>query len=128
LSDSRWLITQIVLDGEFPLYPLKGKRTEVEMSKRDLRVTFRVSVKELKHIDDLVTKSNMSLSEYLRHASTNRKIKVVDGLPEFSKELRAVGRNLNQLTRLCNQGKITCLDLGGIKRKVAVITEKIIEL
>jgi len=101
---------------------------EVEMSKRDLRVTFRLSDKELKHIDNLATKSNMSLSEYLRQASTNKKIKVVDGLPEFSKELRAVGRNLNQLTRLCNQGKITCLDLGGIKRKVAVITEKIIEL
>ncbi len=98
------------------------------MSKRDLKLSFRVSEHELERITSLSRKANLSLSEYLRHASTHKTINVVEGLGEFSKELRSVGRNLNQLTRLCHQGRIECLDLGSIKRNIAAITEKISEL
>ena len=97
------------------------------MSKREQRLIFRLSDKELRKVQKLADRAGMTVSEYLRYSSTHKKINVVDGLDDFSKELRAVGRNLNQLTRLCNQGKIQCLDLGSIKNKIAKITEKVSE-
>ena len=98
------------------------------MDKKDQRLIFRVSENELHRVQKLADRAGMTVSEYLRYASTHKKINVVDGLDEFSKELRAVGRNLNQLTRLCNQGKIQCLDLGSIRNRFAKMTEKISEL
>ena len=103
------------------------KRLEEIMSKREQRLIFRLSDKELRKVQKLADRAGMTVSEYLRYSSTHKKINVVDGLDDFSKELRAVGRNLNQLTRLCNQGKIQCLDLGSIKNKIAQITEKVSE-
>ena len=98
------------------------------MSKRDQRLIFRVSENELRRVQKHADRAVMTVSEYLRHASLNKKINVVDGLDEILKELRAIGRNLNQLTRLSNQGRIQCLDLSSIRNRIAKITEKICEL
>ena len=98
------------------------------MSNKEIKLGFRVTDQDFMRIVSLAKKSNLSMSEFLRRASTNKKINVVEGLGEFSKELRAVGRNLNQLTRLCHQGRLECLDLSGIKQNIAAITEKINEL
>ncbi len=97
------------------------------MSNRNRRITFRLNDHENNMLKRRAEMANMSISEFLRNTALNHKIKVIDGLPEFSKELRAIGTNLNQLTRLCNQGRIQCLDLGSIKNKIAKITERISE-
>ena len=38
-------------------------------------------------------------------------------LGEVLKEQKAIGRNINQITTLCNMGKITCPDLQEVKQK-----------
>ena len=43
----------------------------------------------------------------------------MDGLTETAKEIKAIGRNLNQLTTLCNIGKIYCPDLIEMKKEYA---------
>ena len=97
------------------------------MSNRNRRITFRLSDHENNVLKRRAEIANMSMSEFLRHTALNHKIKVIDGLPEFSKELRAIGTNLNQLTRLCNQGRIECLDLGSIKVEIAKIIDQVSE-
>ncbi len=92
------------------------------MSNRNNKLTFRVTDYELSIIHARTAKASMTLSNYLRHTSTNKKINVIDGLSDFTKELRGIGRNLNQLTRLCNQGRIQCLELKGIRNSIATIT------
>ena len=60
----------------------------------------------------------MDLTKYLTMCALNKDIVVIENLKEFQVELRRIGNNLNQLTRLCNEGIITCLELANIKKQV----------
>ena len=60
----------------------------------------------------------MNLTKYLTMCALNKDIVVIENLKEFQVELRRIGNNLNQLTRLCNEGIITCLELENIKKQV----------
>ena len=91
------------------------------MSNRNKRLIFRVTEHELNTILSKTKKANMTLSNYLRNTSMNKKINVIEGLSDLSTELRRIGGNLNQLTRLCNQGRIQCLELNGIRNSIASI-------
>lgn len=59
----------------------------------------------------------MNFTEFITRSALNKKITVVDGLPEILKEVKAIGRNLNQLTTLCNMGKIICPELSELKEQ-----------
>ena len=49
----------------------------------------------------------MTVTDYLCLCGLGKKIVRVDGLDKVLSELKAQGRNLNQLTTLANMGKIT---------------------
>ena len=53
--------------------------------------------------------ANMTLTDYLCICGLGQEIVQVDGLDDILSELKAQGRNLNQLTTLANMGKITVL-------------------
>ena len=55
----------------------------------------------------------------------NRIIYEIEGLEKSLAELKAIGRNLNQLTVLCNMGKIQALELAEIKRQFGAVVESI---
>lgn len=59
----------------------------------------------------------MNFTEFVTRSALNKQITVVDGLPEILKEVKAIGRNLNQLTTLCNMGKIICPELSELKEE-----------
>ena len=82
------------------------------------RVNFRITEKELQKIKEKAKKSNMNLTKYLTVCALKKDIVVIENLKEFQVELRRIGNNLNQLTRLCNEGIITCLELENIKKQV----------
>lgn len=64
-------------------------------------------------------KANMNFTEFVTAAAMNKPITVIDGLGDVLKEQKAIGRNINQLTMLCNMGKIICPDLGELKNQYA---------
>lgn len=68
-------------------------------------------------------KANMNFTEFVTRSALNKKITVVDGLPEILKEVKAIGRNLNQLTTLCNMGKIICPELSELKERYSKSVE-----
>ena len=53
--------------------------------------------------------ANMTLTDYLCICGLGKEILRVDGLDDVLSELKAQGRNLNQLTTLANMGRITIL-------------------
>ena len=54
----------------------------------------------------------MSTGAYVRAAALRHRVVVIDGLREFTHELKGIGRNLNQLVVLSNTGKIKDVYLG----------------
>lgn len=64
-------------------------------------------------------KANMNFTEFVTAAAMNKPVTVINGLNDVLKEQKAIGRNINQLTTLCNIGKIICPDLGELKNQYA---------
>ena len=73
-------------------------------------------------------RAGRTTSEFMIQTALNRKIIVIDGLPEMVRELKALGRNLNQLTVLCNMGRLQCTDLGPFTEKLADIHSELARL
>lgn len=66
-------------------------------------------------------KANMNFTEFVTSAALNKPVTVINGLRDVLKEQKAIGRNLNQLTTLCNMGKIVCPDLRELKEQYAEV-------
>ena len=68
------------------------------------------------------------MTAYITSAALGKQIIIVDGLENSLSELKAIGRNLNQLTALCHMGKIKSLDLGEVKNQFGAMVESITNL
>ena len=99
-----------------PLILQKERITTKTITKNKL-VALRFRKNEYNLIKSTADKANMNFTEFITRSALNKKITVVDGLPEILKEVKAIGRNLNQLTTLCNMGKITCPELSELKEQ-----------
>lgn len=73
-------------------------------------------------------KAEMNFTEFVTISALNKKIVKIDGLSDLLKEIKAIGRNLNQLTTLCNMGKIICPDLAELKANYAKAAEALVEI
>ncbi len=73
-------------------------------------------------------KVNMNFTEFVTAAAMNKRITVINGLSEVLKEQKAIGRNINQLTTLCNMGKIVCPDLQELKQQYAEVLTTLNEI
>ena len=87
------------------------------MRKTD-RIEIRVTPEEKMNITLKRKQANQSISEFLINSSTGKNIVVINELPEMVTELRRIGNNINQLTRLANSRVITCVDLEGTKKEL----------
>ncbi len=73
-------------------------------------------------------KVNMNFTEFVTAAAMNKPITVINGLSDVLKEQKAIGRNINQLTTLCNMGKIVCPDLQELKQQYAELLTTLNEI
>jgi len=79
------------------------------MQKKTEIVTARMTPKVKELLQQKAQDANMTLTEYLTICGLGQKIVRLEGLDAVFSELKAQGRNLNQLTTLANMGKITVL-------------------
>ena len=86
--------------------------------KKTERIEIRVTPEEKMTITLKSKQANQSISEFIIKSSTGNKIIVINELPEMITELRRIGNNINQLTRLANSKVITCVDLEGTKKEL----------
>ncbi len=74
-------------------------------------VAMRFRENDYETIKRKADKANLNFTEFVTKSALDKPIVIIDGLSEVLKEQKAIGRNLNQLTTLCNMGKIDCPDL-----------------
>ncbi len=67
----------------------------------------------------------MNITDYMVNAGIKRKRKIAitnfPNLYDVKIELKRIGNNLNQSTRLCNEGKINAIGLEDLKSEVSKI-------
>lgn len=73
--------------------------------QKDKTYAFRVRSADLKKIKTKAKRANLTVTDYLTACALNKEITVIDGLDGVLSELKAQGRNLNQLTILSHQGR-----------------------
>jgi len=97
--------------------------------KRDKQINIRLRSDEYLKVHNLMEKSDLCLSEYVRKCILGKEIVTVYGIKEFLEGLNRIGNNLNQLTRKVNQGKIKELgdDLAQINHNLNTVFEKILK-
>ena len=89
---------------------------------------FRITEKDLNTINKKARKAKMTTTDYITNTALNKEIVVIDGLLELRTEMRRIGDNLNQLTRLCHQGRITAVRLEVTEALIGEINTKLEEL
>ncbi|WP_347488683.1 hypothetical protein ABDB91_15980 [Desulfoscipio sp. XC116] len=69
------------------------------------RFDIRMTTQEKASIIGRAKRTGRTTSEFMIDTALNRKIIVIDSLPEMVSQLKALGRNLNQLTVLCKSSR-----------------------
>ena len=90
-------------------------------TKKDTRITIRLTPEQYESIAARADTAQMSVGAYVRAAAMRHRVVVVDGLPEITRELKDIGRNLNQLTVLANMGRIAEVNLGEATAALAAL-------
>lgn len=73
---------------------------------KDKRLSIRISAEDLAVIKSKAKKSNMNLTPYVTQVALGKQIVVITDLEQVARELKAIGRNLNQTIMLANKGRI----------------------
>ena len=73
---------------------------------KDVRLTMRLTPEQYESICARAETAQMTPSAYARAAAMRHKVTVVPGLKELTHELKAIGRNINQLTVLAHEGRV----------------------
>ncbi|WP_312941134.1 plasmid mobilization protein [Oscillibacter sp.] len=86
---------------------------------------FRISESTYQTLKRKARRGKVTMTEFLERAITDKEVVVVDGVQELIGELKAIGRNLNQLTTLANMGKVDAVYLAETKAQLSGIYEKL---
>ena len=78
---------------------------------KDKKFAFRVSERDLNQIRLKAKRARMTATDYLVTSALSKDIVVIDGIEPLISQLKAVGKNLNQLTTLAHMGRIQAVRL-----------------
>lgn len=97
--------------------------------KRENQVKFYLNDDELKILEKKVKKSKLKKTEYLRKSALEKDIFVIGGIRQLAYQLSKIGNNINQLTKLINQGIISDTgDLKKLEEEYQRVFEEILEI
>ena len=95
---------------------------------KDIRLTVRLTPEQYDSICARAEKAQMTPSAFVRAAAMRHRVTVIDGLREFTHELKGIGRNLNHLTVLVNEGHVTEINLSSAMKTLGEIYDRLSEL
>ena len=96
--------------------------------KKSEIITLRVTPRTKKTIYDRAKDAGLTVTDYLCYSGLGKEIVRVDGLDQVLSELKAQGRNLNQLTTLANMGRVTVVNGDTLAENYGKIYEQLLEL
>ncbi len=85
---------------------------------KDKKINIRLTEKEKSIIEAKAKKLNMTITKFIISSCLKDKIVIINGLDKIDTELRRIGNNINQLTRLANEKIITVIDLKELRMEV----------
>ena len=85
---------------------------------KDKNINIRLTEKEKNIIESKAKKLNMTITKFIVSSCLKDKIVIVNGLDKVDTELRRIGNNINQLTRLANEKIITVINLKELRMEV----------
>jgi hypothetical protein len=96
--------------------------------KRNIQTNIRMTEDEIKKIKKKAKSANMTFSNYIIASALNNEVIVIDGIKDFTHQLSKVGTNLNQLTMLCHQGRITIPDITETNKMLKDLWEYLVSI
>ncbi len=88
-------------------------------------VAMRFRENDYETIKQKADKAKMNFTEFVTRSALNKPVTVINGLDKVLKEQKAIGRNLNQLTMLCNMGKIVCPELSEMIDQYSAVYDRL---
>ena len=85
---------------------------------KDKKINIRLTEKEKSIIESKAKKLNMTITKFIVSSCLKDKIVIINGLDKVDIELRRIGNNINQLTRLANEKIITVINLKELQMEV----------
>ena len=110
-----------------PPSPQGGERSLMQRKKTAI-ITARMTpgIKDL--IQHQAKQAGMTVTDYIITCALGKEIVRVDGLDEILAEVKAQGRNLNQLTTLANMGRIQVLRSDELIDSYADLCQKLLRI
>ena len=96
--------------------------------KKTAIVTARMTPEVKQRLQERAQDAHMTLTDYLIICGLGQEIIHVKGLDAVLAELKAQGRNLNQLTTLANMGRLTVLRADDLADSYTALCEQISRL
>lgn len=92
------------------------------------KLSIRISDEDLQTLHHKAERAKLSLTEYVTKCGLGKQIVVINGLDEVIRQQKAIGRNLNQITTLCNMGKIDCVNLQLLTEEYITLNQTLTKL
>ena len=109
--------------------PLKGgKGTIMQREKKTEIITLRVTPQVKERIRAKAQELGLTVTDYLCLCGLGKRIVRVDGLDQVLSELKAQGRNLNQLASLANMGKVNIVYGDRLAERYEQVSEQLRQL
>ena len=96
--------------------------------KKSEIITLRVTPRVKEAIRERAKAAGLTVTDYLCYSGLGKEIVRVEGLEQVLSELKAQGRNLNQLTTLANMGKVTVVYGDKLAESYQQISEQLRQL
>lgn len=80
------------------------------MKRKTSILTARLTPAEKAAIERKAKQANMTVTDYIVKCAMGKNVLPIQNLEPILSELKAQGRNLNQLTKLANMGRITVVN------------------
>ena len=93
--------------------------------KKSEIITLRVTPRTKKTIQERAQSAGLTVTDYLCYSGLGKEIVRVEGLEQILSELKAQGRNLNQLTTLANMGRVTVVKGDALAENYGKIYEQL---
>ena len=96
--------------------------------KKSEIITLRVTPRTKETIRERAKSAGLTVTDYLCYSGLAKEIVRVEGLEQVLSELKAQGRNLNQLTTLANMGRVSVVKGDALAENYGKIYEQLREL
>ncbi|WP_312061110.1 plasmid mobilization protein [Anaerotignum sp.] len=95
------------------------------MSTKKRRLSIKLTQEDFEKIHRKAGQANKNITDYVTTTCLDKEIVIITDLAEVLKELKAVGRNLNQIAVLAHSGRITAVNLSQVLDEMVGINENL---